>query len=214
MPISGLVLLEAALLTSSCSADAFAASFAYGSQKIRIPFKSVMVIDLVCSGVLGLAVFAGKAVKQFLPTGAAVAVSFTLLFVMGLVKLLDSWTKSLIRKHSGICKEIEFSLLNFKCILNLYANPEDADSDASKDISPGEAVGLAAALSLDGLAVGFGAALTDANAATVFLISLLTHLAAVLLGCYLGNKLAGKTRINLTWLGGAVLLVLAFINLF
>ena len=128
--------------------------------------------------------------------------------------ILDSFTKSFIRKHKNLNKKIKFSFLNFKFILNLYADPEDADVDLSKVLAPAEAVALAGALSLDGLAVGFGAALANVNGPAMFIFSLATNTLAVMFGCYIGNKIAKKVSFDLSWLSGVILIVLAFSKLF
>lgn len=47
--------LQAFLLVTALSIDAFAASFAYGSKKIKIPASSIIVINLICSAILALA---------------------------------------------------------------------------------------------------------------------------------------------------------------
>lgn len=209
-----LTILEAAALASALSMDAFVASFAYGSRKIKIPMLSVQIINLVCSSILGISLFLGAIVKQFIPGWLTTVICFAILFVLGMSKLLDSVTKSIIRRYSNLNKEIQFSMFNFRFILSLCANPEDTDVDGSKIISSAEAFSLAIALSLDGLAVGFGAALGNVSGLAVFLCSLLIGTLAVLLGCYIGNKIARKLTFNLSWLSGALLIVLAFMKLF
>ena len=209
-----IMIFEAAILASSCSIDAFTASFAYGSNKIKIPFLSNQIINLVCSCVLGVSLFAGTFVRQYLAPWVTTFICFMLLFILGIIKLFDSVTKAIIRKHSNLNKEFKFSIFNLKFILNLYADPEKADIDASKTISPAEAVFLAVSLSLDGLAVGFGAALGDVNAWVVFMSSFVTNTLAVLFGCYLGNKVANKMSFNLSWISGVILVGLAVMKLF
>jgi putative Mn2+ efflux pump MntP len=50
-------MLEALLLAFSCSLDAFVASIAYGTNKVKIPFLSVQIINLVCSFILAISLF-------------------------------------------------------------------------------------------------------------------------------------------------------------
>ena len=206
--------LEAALLASSLSLDAFTAGLAYGTNKTKIPFGSAQIINLICSGVTGLSLFAGSALRPYLPRGVTLGIAFTVLFLIGMGKLLDSITKSIIKKHSNIHKKFNGSLLNFKFVLNLYANPEAADVDSSKSISPSEAVLLALSLSLDGIAVGFGAALADVNGVLVLLWSLITDLLFLFAGHFIGRKIAAKTNVNLSWLSGVFLIGLASSKLF
>jgi putative sporulation protein YtaF len=207
------VLLEAALLASTLSLDALTAGFAYGTNKTKIPMLSAFIINLICTGITGLALFAGIMLKPYLPERLTVALAFTVLFLIGLIKLLDSITKSIIRKHNNLSKEINGSLFNFKFVLNVYANPEAADVDASKSLSSSEAVLLAISLSLDGIAVGFGAALVDINAIAVVLWSLFTNVGFLLGGHLLGQKLSAKLPFNFSWLGGVILIALAISKL-
>lgn len=207
-----MILLEAVVLSSSLSLDAFIASFAYGSNKIKMSLPSLIVINLVCSGILGLSLLLGATIQPYLSPDVNRLLCFLILFIIGLTKLLDDLAKAFIRKHGRLSKRIRFSFLNFKFVLNVYANPEKADVDHSKSISLGEAVSLAVALSLDGMAVGFGAALGDVSGMALFFASFFTDTAAILLGIYLGNRIASTLRFNISWLSGAILIVMAFLK--
>jgi len=201
------------VLASALSLDAFAASFAYGSKNIKIPFKSAQILNLICSAITGLSLLAGTIIKKYIPDRLTVIISFIILLLLGIVKLLDCITKSIISKNSNLNKEIKFSMFNFRFILNLYANPEDADIDGSKTLSPAEAASLAVALSLDGITVGLGAAIGNVNGLAVFLCSLVTDMIAILLGSFAGNKIARKSPFKLSWLSGIILIVLAITKL-
>ena len=206
-------LMGAAALALSLSLDAFAAAFAYGCKKIEIPILSALIINLICTAAVGLSFLFGSVLSQYIPEWVAAFLSFSILFIIGIVKLLDSITKSIIRKHSNIDKEIKLSFLNFKFILRLYADPEVADVDESKSISPNEAVVLAISLSLDGFAVGFGAALLGFNVWAILLFSLLANGGSLLFGSFIGNKAATSLRFNISWLAGVILIGLAFMQL-
>ena len=204
--------LEAMVLALAISLDAFVASFAYGSKRIKIPMRSAWVIALTCAAVTGLALLAGTLLRQYIPYTLAGGISFVILFTLGLLKLLDSITKSIIRRRA-ISKGLAFSLFNFNFILLLYANPEQADLDGSKILTPSEAATLALALSLDGLGVGLGAAIGSANGLVLFIGAIAAGIAAIVLGGRLGNKAAEKARLNISWLSGVLLILLAFANL-
>lgn len=208
-----LIILEAAALASALSIDTFAASFAYGSNKIKIPLSSIQIISLICSAMLGLSLLAGAYVSRFIPGWLTNTICFSILFLLGMTKLLDSFTKSIIRKYNSVRKQIRFSMFNFRFVLSLYADPEAADQDHSKTISPAESASLAVALSLDGIAVGFGAALGNVNVLAVVLCSLVANALAALLGVYLGGKTVEKIPFNLSWVSGAILILMAFAKL-
>lgn len=213
MQFSIFTIIEAVMLAVALSTDALVASFAYGSNKIKIPFSSVQVINVACTSILAVSLLLGGVVRQYVPQEMTKVICFCILIVLGIAKLMDSTIKSIIKNHTNLSKQIKFSMFNLNFILLLYANPEQADVDSSKVLSPDEAVSLAIALSLDGLAVGFGAAIGYVNILTVVAASLVFGTVAVILGCYLGNRLAGKTALDLSWLGGVLLIVLAFLKL-
>lgn len=201
-------------MSSALSMDAFIASFAYGSDKIKIPMISIQIINLPCSSILGISLLAGSLIRPYIPPWLTTVICFSLLFILGIIKLLDSINKTFIRKHNDINKEIHFSMFNLRFVLSLYADPEDADQDHSKIISPSEAVSLGTAISLDGIAVGFGAALENVNPMVVVLCSLVTNTLLVFLGSFSGRKVAQKLPFDVSWLSGAILIILAFTKVF
>jgi len=205
--------LEALLLVVALSLDAFVASFAYGAQRIRIPYSSAAIISVICTAMLAVSLLAGSLLRPFLPQSLTKGLCFAILFLLGLVKLCDSTIKTLIRKHKRMHRQVSFSLFSLKFILDVYADPEKADRDGSRELSPAEAASLAVALSLDGLAVGFGAALMQVNFLMVMLFSLAVGMLAVRLGGKIGNRAAQKLPFDLSWLSGALLIVLAILKL-
>lgn len=204
-----ILLAEALILSLTLSIDSFAVSFSYGSSRIRIPLRSAFVLNGICCAILGISLFFGTLLKPFMPPEAGAVICFAILFLIGLAKLLDNITKTLIRHHSNLTKRIQFSLFNFGFILDIYANPETADADSSKSISPAESCSLAVALSFDGMAVGLGAALGNIHIPILLLSSFVLNGAAILSGVWLGEHLARKMRFDLSWLSGAILIVLA-----
>lgn len=207
----------ALLLVSALSLDAFAAAFGYGAGKIKIPFLSTVIVSLICSAFLAAALFAGKAVSGFLSDTARTAICFSMLLLIGLIKLSDSLIKNYIRRHKPIDKSFKFRFLSLKFILNVYADPETADADSSKTLSAGEAAALAVALSLDGITAGLGVGFIETERRGYLIIiglSLITGIAAILLGGLIGKKIAQKTPLNLGWLGGVILIGLAISKLF
>ncbi len=209
-----LSVLESVMLVAALSVDAFVASFGYGTNKIKIPFRSSAIIDGTCTAFLAVSLLLGSLLRALIPPGVTETVCFIILFLLGLVKLCDSLMKDYIRKRKNIDKEITFSALNLKFFLRVYADPETADRDLSRVLSPAEALPLAIALSLDSIAVGFGAALTDTDLVRTLFLALLFNALAVRLGCILGNKIAEKVSFNLSWLSGLLLIILAVMKLF
>ena len=201
------------LLVTAVSADAFAASFAYGMGGIRIPAASLAVITGVSTAMLLLSLLLGGVLRPFLPPGLTRALASGILLLLGLAKLFDCSLKVFLRRHTTVRREWKVAGFELRFILNVYANPEEADSDHSRSLSPREAAPLAAALSLDGLAAGFGAGLAAVSFLAAALLSLGIGALSVLLGSSLGRKAAQKLPFDLSWLGGVLLLALAVMKL-
>jgi len=205
--------MEALMIVTALSTDAFVSAFAYGGNRINIPFSSVLVVSIICSAILGVSLFFGALVSPFIPRHITSFACFLILFMLGMIKIFDSTVKALIRKQSSLQKDFRFSAFNLKFVLRVYADPREADLDSSRILSPAEAGYLAIALSADGLAAGFGAGLTEADHVLIVLLSLLFSAAAMMLGACAGKKIAKKLALNLSWMGGLLLIALGVTKL-
>lgn len=206
-------ILQAILLVAALSVDAFVASFAYGSNRIHIPFSSIAVISFVCTAVLGVSLAAGHFIQPLIPQNMTRILCFLILFLLGIMKLFDSVLKNFIKKHQSAQKNLSFRLFDLRFILKIYVDSTAADQDLSRHLSIGEAASLAFALSIDGLAAGFGAGLAAVNFWQALMVSLLITAAAVTIGGRVGRKIADKLRFDLSWLSGFLLMLLAFLKL-
>ena len=207
-----LMALQALVLVLALAVDAFACSFGYGASKIKIPFKSVIVISGGCTVLLGIGLFLGAMINNILPYEAAGWIAFTILFILGVIKIFDSIIKRVIRTKNGIDKDINFSLFNLGFVLRIYADPEFADTDYSKELTPKESIPLAVALGLDGLSVGIGIGLALINPALILSLTFISGILAIIFGVWLGNKVAKKITTDLSWVAGVILIIIAILE--
>ena len=207
-----MMVLQTSMLLTALAIDSFVCSFGYGANKIKIPFKSMMSINIICTILLAIGVFFGNIIGNYIPEDVTMWISFFILFLLGLSKLFDSAVKNVTRKLNGVSKEFKFSWSGLGFVLNVFANPEKADIDNSKVLSPKEAIPLAIALGLDGLSVGLGIGLAVTNIFLLLGLSLVSDVIAITLGCYLGNKVAQKSTMELSWLGGVILILIAVLE--
>lgn len=207
------IILEAVAIAAALSVDAFVAGFAYGTRRIRLSRRSVLVINLICSAIVGLSLGLGSLAAVFIPAGVQRGLCFGLLFALGLIKLLDGIIRSAIRRFGNLDGRLGFSLFSLRFVLHVYADPAAVDLDHSQTISVAEAASLALALSLDGAAVGFGAALGQASIPAVVTASLAANQISLLTGAWLGERLSRRLRMSLGWLGGVILVLLALSKL-
>lgn len=201
------------LLVLSISIDSFVASIAYGTNKIKIPFKSALIIDIVSALVLGLSLAIGSLIKDFIPANTAVIFSFIILLGLGVYRLFECIFKGFILKRYTLQKPLTFKLFDFKFVMEVYADETKADFDNSKTLSSKEAFYLSLALSLDSLAVGFGSSLIAVNLIEVIIICLITGIIAISLGVFIGRKFVEKVNFDLSWLSGTLLIILAFMRI-
>ncbi|HZJ57716.1 MAG TPA: sporulation membrane protein YtaF [Clostridia bacterium] len=206
-------MLGSILLVLALSLDAFAASIAYGTNKIRIPLGSILVINFVCSLSLGISLLIGSAVKMIVPGNILIVISFLMLMVLGVYYLFEGIIKASIGRSTGQNKRVKLRLFDVKFIIEIYVDGTKADFNYSKSLSSREAIYLAMVLSLDSLAVGFGSSIVAINCWQVLIFSLVFGIAAIWGGMYIGRRLAKKIEVDVSWIGGIILIILAFMKL-
>jgi len=88
------IIMESIILVTALSLDAFVACFAYGTNKIKIPFTSALVLTTISSLTLTLSLLLGVIIKPYIPKELTHMISFTILFFLGITKLFDSSIKA------------------------------------------------------------------------------------------------------------------------
>lgn len=207
-------MIPAFLLIASVCIDAFIASMAYGTSKIKIPFVSSILISFIGSFMLGISLFFGSFLKDFLPEKISIFFSFSVLMIIGIYKLFEGLFKAFIRKRGKTDKPLKFKIFDMNFVLQVYADETKADFDKSKTLTLKEAFYLSIALSFDSLATGIaGSALIDSYILTIFLCFVI-GIILIYVGVFIGRKLSEKTNLDLSWLSGFLLMLLAFSKFF
>ena len=208
-----LLIVQLFLLATALSVDALFASFAYGSRRIQIPIRSILLISFICSGILGLTLLLGTQIALFFDERIAAWLGFGILSALGIIRVFDSFLKNWIRKRGTSGSEMTLKAFRLTFILTIYADPQAADMDGSRTLSTREAAALAVALSLDAIAAGLGIGMGGAMVVPAAGLKFLMTVAAVLIGCKLGGKLAERVDRDLSWLSGGLLILLAVLQL-
>lgn len=206
-------MLEAILLVTALCIDAFVASIAYGTNKIKIPFISIITINVVCSSLLGISLYLGSLIREMVPGNFIAMIGILILLILGIYQLFESLVKGLIDKQLNKNKKMNFQLFDLRFVLEVYVDEIKADIDKSKRLNTKEAFALALALSLDGLAAGVGSGLGSINYVQVLLYSLIFHMIAIGSGILLGRKISKESKINISWVSGTILIFLALFKL-
>ena len=195
------------------SLDTFTAGIALGTQKITVPFRSVLAISLTCSASLWLAISLGGWIGNWISPRTGAVIGCVILVMMGSVRLFDGVIKELLRRCCENKEGMVFYRKNLKIFLQVCVDSAQADFNRSQSLSIPEAISLAAALSVDGLAAGVGAGILDVSHWLIFLIAMLINLFAVHLGCRTGIRFSRKHEQDISWVAGALLIVLGLIKL-
>lgn len=188
--------------------DTYLAAAAYCNSGIRIPAISAGVIAFSGAAVLGISSCFSHILGEVAPakilhfSGTAILVAIGLLTVFKSVfrRIADS-----IRKNGGMSLKIGSSPLVFK----IYLDETAADIDHSKVLSAAEAGALALAGSLDSAAIGLSCG--DLAPLKASVLTFLCGTAALFLGNITGRRISAL-GIDLSWIGGIMLIVFAFIQ--
>ena len=97
--------------------------------------------------------------------------------------------------------------------MRVCVDSTQADFNGSQSLSVVEAVSLAAALSLDGLAAGFGAGMLEQDGRMVLVLALAVNLLMLQIGWKLGKRCSERAKGDLSWLSGAVLITMGLLRL-
>jgi len=206
-------MLQSLVLVCSLCIDSFVASMAYSTSKIRIPKLSAIIIDCICTITLAISLIFGSIIKNILPQNLPEILGFSLLLILGTYRLFEYIFKSYLSNKIVSKPSLEFKLFDFIFVLKVYCDERSADFDNSKILSPKESIYLGTALSLDSIAVGFSCSLCTINYLEIILLSLFIGFIAIYIGNLVGRKFAIKKNLELSWLSGLLLILLAFLRL-
>lgn len=208
--------MSSVLLVLAVVLDGFTACFAYGVNRIKIPLLSAVLISLIGTGMLMLSLRAADWVGDYIPPNTCKVLSFSVLFLIGLCNLFQNSVKAVLQKASDNSKKMSFRWSGISFMLSVCLDETKADADCSKVLSARRRWRWGRRCPSIRWPTGFGSGLIGQNYLLILVLALCMHMAAILLGHFLGKKVsqgAGAKHLQLEWLGGAILMVLAFIRL-
>ena len=202
---SGFVFQSFILVLALC-ADTFGAGLAYGTNRIRVGFGKVLFLNGICSVCLGLAMTAGFFAAERLSGINLRTLCGRSLIFMGLFRLTDFSLRRWIRMHWENGRSFCFSRSGIHVLIRIWSDPMEADADGSHSLEWKETFILSLAMSLDSLAAGAAAALSEGRIALTVLLSLLVGTAVTEAGLMAGRFAAEKGQRDLGWLSGLLLI--------
>lgn len=169
----------------------------------------MITISIIVTLLFIISLFIGNIIGSFLDINIIKYISFVILLFLGLYKLFEFTIKNFYIKLN----DKEFKLFNIKFILNVISDSTLADIDKSKKLSIKESISLGVALSLDGICAALTVGMVFTNYVITILLSFCITLFMFLIGNIIGKKISYKKDINLSWLSGFILIILAITKL-
>lgn len=207
------ILFAILLFLIAVSVDSITAGLTYGTGDVHIkPLSYVFLIGIPALFVT-LSNQLGTLLCLFFSEKNIGLLSFALLLFMGCEKLLESLIRYLAAKYPSLAKNWGCKIKQLNIIFTIYLSPEDANQKDRQILSAGEALLLSLALSLDSILVGMAFHLATLPWPLLFLLASLMNYLFFLTGYGIGRSLAARSRIDLSWLSGLILLLLSVLAL-
>ncbi|MGK9250567.1 MntP/YtaF family protein [Paenibacillus humicus] len=230
-------MLPLLLLSFAVSVDGFGVGVTYGLRRIRIPMLSVLIIT-GCSGiVILLAMKVGAWLSGFVSPEGAKLIGAAILMLIGsytLVQQLRRGKEDDAKPDPGSARDhpnpaampeggsneaaplppaavLTFEIKKLGLVIQILKTPQAADIDSSGSISPGEALLLGSALSLDAFGAGLGAAMVGLVPWVTACCIMLASGLFLVGGLRFGFRFSGVNRMKaLSFLPGVLLLLIGF----
>ncbi|MDE6845486.1 MAG: manganese efflux pump [Lachnospiraceae bacterium] len=197
------------LFLTAVSIDSLTAGLTYGTQRVFIKPLSYLILVCVPAAFITAANRIGSHILGFLPEAVLPFLSFTLLMILGFSKLSESLIRLLAHKHPSLTRNWGCKIKQINIIFTVYLSPEDANQDDLQILTPKEALLLSLALSLDSVLVGMAFHTEPIPLAVLFLLAALFNLLLFAAGYGFGQLISSVLHIDLSWLSGLFLLLLA-----
>lgn len=195
------------------SIDSLSAGFAYGTQRVHIKPAALLLLILIPSVCITLMTKAGSLLFSLIPTALFSTLSFLILLILGCAKLMESLIRHLSGKYSDTVGNWACRIKQLNIIFTIYFSPEDANKQDTQVLSAREAFFLSLALSLDSILASMAFSFQVSSIPLFFLLAAFFHFLLFTAGFLLGMLVSRKFSIDLSWLSGLFLLLLAVLTL-
>lgn len=189
--------------------DSLTAGLTYGTRKVRIQPLSYLILICIPALFITAANQLGTLLACLLPPQVLPWISFLLLFLLGISKIIESLIRRLAAKHPSLTRNWGCKIKQINIIFTIYLSPEYANVEDLQILSAKEALLLSLALSLDSILVGMAFTTDAVSWVFLFLLAVLFNLLFFLIGYLAGHVLCHLFHVDLSWLSGLLLLLLA-----
>lgn len=197
------------LFLTAVSIDSLTAGLTYGAGRVHIKLPAYLILVCIPAAFIAVANRVGSYISLFLPESVLPFISFFLLMLLGLSKLSESLIRSMARRHPSLVRNWGCTIKQINIIFTVYLSPENANQEDLQVLSPKEALLLSLALSLDSVLVGMAFTAGTIPLIALFVLAALFNLLLFSIGYGLGYLIYSALHVDLSWLSGLFLLILA-----
>ncbi|MBF0706283.1 MULTISPECIES: sporulation membrane protein YtaF [Bacillales] len=202
-------------LALAVSVDGFGVGLTYGLRRMRIPFKSILIISIFSAVSMLVAMGFGSLLQLWISDILAQRIGGGILIALGGWVLYQMFRNN--KEAEKTVSErilLHYEIRSLGVVISILRKPTTADFDDSGTITGIEAIMLGAALSLDAFGAGIGASMVGfPPIETSLLIACMSSL-FLLLGLKFGNFTSNiKWMDKLSFLPGCLLIILGFMRM-
>ncbi|MDO6656119.1 sporulation membrane protein YtaF [Anaerobacillus sp. 1_MG-2023] len=202
-------------LALAVSVDGFGVGLTYGLRRMRIPFKSILIISIFSAVSMLFAMGFGSLLQLWISDILAQRIGGGILIALGGWVLYQMFRNN--KEAEKTVSErilLHYEIRSLGVVISILRKPTTADFDDSGTITGIEAIMLGAALSLDAFGAGIGASMVGfPPIETALLIACMSSL-FLLLGLKFGNFTSNiKWMDKLSFLPGCLLIILGFMRM-
>lgn len=202
------------LLGFAVSIDAFAAGVAYGIKSIKMPAKSLAVIGVITALFTSTAITLAYYLGSFVNTAVAVTGGSLLLIAIGAWNIFQEYIAKKTALQKSLTETPSLKLRIGRIVISIMSDPETADIDCSRSISPAEAILLGLALGIDNLVATFAAALINPLPLYTPAVMAFIQMLLIAVGISAAARLfSDDLRKRVPYVPGAILIILGIIRL-
>lgn len=198
------------LFMLAVSVDSLTAGLSYGASRVHIKPLSAVFLVFIPSVSITLMTQIGTLFFSLFPAHVFSILSFLLLFSLGFEKLLECLIRRLSEAYPDIIGNWTCKIKQLNIIFTIYFSPEEANRQEVQVLSGKEAFFLSLALSLDSVLASMAFSCQVTSLPFLFLSAVFFHFLLFSLGYLSGLLLSKKFSLDLSWLSGLFLLLLAF----
>nr|WP_281418892.1 sporulation membrane protein YtaF [Vallitalea pronyensis] len=210
--IRGIIMTEALLIAIAICIDSFALGITYGIKQIKISKTAILILNLVTISILGISIYSGQLVRQFISENTSSLISCIILVSLGSFFMIEGYIKYKIEKKEDN-RLAKFYIPKLGIIIDIALDSTKADMDVSGDINIKEALYLGLILSIDALGAGFGLSLDGINYLYFLPLVFSFNIISILYGHYLGTKIESyNTSLKTSLLPGGILVFVGLLK--